>query len=83
MNASVEEHWNVIENAILQVIDSISPNAHLVDDKNVKNSKIPPHISQKLNKRKSLLRNEKITGSITNRVSMRLRNKEIATFFRM
>ena len=56
LNMSVQDHWNVLENILINVIDSLAPlftlSVKLKSNKNV----VPRNVKQKMNRRKRLIR---------------------------
>ena len=56
LNISVQDHWNVLENILINVIDSLAPlftlSVKLKSNKNV----VPRNVKQKMNRRKRLIR---------------------------
>ena len=68
---SVQEHWNVLENMIIGIVDTIAPIVEFQNE-SVKNSHTPIHIKTKMNARKRLLKQFK--NSPSERVYLRIKN---------
>ena len=82
-DAVVQEHWNVLKNVILKVIDSLAPIVTCEIGFTNRKSKIPQEISCKMNTRKSIIKKYKITRSSATLDKIRFLNKEIMTHFRV
>ncbi len=77
---SVQDHWNTLENALINTIDEIAPLFY--PNQEVKNSKkLSPCIKNKVNKRKRLLRLNRINNSVNKLPEIRALNREIKAFF--
>ena len=79
-NDCVQEYWNCFENKLIRIVDDIVP---LVSFKNncVKNVSLPPHIRNKLNRRKRLLKQQKNNHTIEKKLSIQTLNSEIKFYF--
>ena len=68
---SVQEYWNVLENLIIGVVDTIVPIVEFINN-SAKNSPLPTHIKTKINTRKRLLK--QLKNSPTDRLNNRIKN---------
>ena len=82
-DANVQEHWNVLENVIVTVIDSLAPIVTCENVPSRRNDKVPREIKSKINLRKTLLKKYKSTGLVATLERVRFLNKEILTHFRV
>ena len=78
----VQNHWNMLENCIIQIVDSIVPLVETAPDsvyhraRNVNNS-----IKTKMNLRKRLILKDRLLGSGLNRGRIKELKKEVAAYF--
>ena len=79
-NDCIQEYWNCIENRLINIVDDIVP---LVSFKNncVKSVSLPSHIRNKLNRRKRLLKQQKINQTIDKKLCIQALNMEIKVYF--
>ena len=80
-NLNVTDHWYALEHIIVHCVDKFAPITNVCVNENVKHQKLPIHVKQKLNKRKRLLKQDKITKSTTHVPEIKVLNLEIKNFF--
>jgi hypothetical protein len=76
----VQEYWNCLENKLINIVDQIVPLQTFVNN-HARNSKCPPHIKKKLNKRKRLLQTQKYSPTNDRQQTIKNLNKEIRSYF--
>ena len=77
---SVQANWNKLENMLINIIDEIVPMRGFVNN-TVKNNPPPPHIRNKLNVRKRLLKKQRTLPSIELKKRIKNLNAEIRSHF--
>ena len=60
----MQQHWNVLEDVILGVVDSVTPLVETNSDLKLSKGSVPSFIKAKMNKRKNLLKIMRVTGSL-------------------
>ena len=78
---TVTEHWNALELLLTRSIDEISPLKPVKLNFVYKGSKISNSITQKINKRKRLLKSDKKSNSTSNAPTIKLLNRDIRDYF--
>ena len=56
---NVQEHWNQLENLVVNIVDDLAPLVPVDDNAVIKNKKVPPFVKNKINVRKRLVKLEK------------------------
>ena len=74
---SVQEHWNYLENVLINTIDEICPLVTITHKLKSFKMKTPRNISHKINRRKRLLRTDRKNNSKSNHVEIRNLNQAI------
>ena len=59
----VQEHWNLLENAIVSIVDVVAPLLEMDCSPKAVNTHVPCNIKNLMNKRKRLLKNDRRLGS--------------------
>ena len=77
---SVQDHWNVLENALINSVDEIAP-LFCMDREANSFKKLTPNIKHLLNKRKRLLRSNRNKNSVNNLPEILTLNRDIKSFF--
>ena len=75
---NVQDHWNLLENEIVNIVDYLAPIEYYSHDlsKNFKN-KTPKNLKRLINLRKRLLRHDRINFSTYNAPRIKVLSKEI------
>ena len=81
LDMNVQDHWNVMENILINVIDSLAPlfifSVKLKSNKNV----VPRNVKQKMKRRKRLIKADLRSVSPYNSSEKKLLNSEIKSYF--
>ena len=78
---NVQEHWNAVELAILETVDTCAPLTDVKINRNNGVTKLPSSIKHKLNLRKRLLKIDRMRSSGVNAPRIRSLNIELKSFF--
>ena len=78
---NVQEHWNQLENLIINVTDELAPLTQYDENTCPKNKKVPPHVKNKINLRKRLVTLEKKRNSVEQAPRIKLLSKSISDYF--
>ena len=76
----VQQYWNILENKIICIVDTLSPIVRFSNDA-VHKKNPPRNIKKKLNKRKNLLKKNKIQPTALLSKEIRLIDREIKDHF--
>ena len=78
---NVQEYWNVFENMLINVIDTIAPLVTFVNDV-AKETKPPPHIKNAINTRQRILKNYRKHPCLEIKIKIGILDKTIRDFFK-
>ena len=80
-NLSVQDHWNVMENVLINVIDDCAPLFTPNCKKRGAKELIPRNVQHKMNRRKRLIRTDSRNNNSCNINEIWLLNSEIKSYF--
>ena len=81
LDMNVQDHWNVLESILVDVVDKLAPLFTQIVKINNKKKVVPRNIKQKINKRKRLVRANLRNSSPASSSEIRLLNGEIKSYF--
>ena len=79
LETDVQSHWSLIEHVLIKSIDSLCPLITFTDRHKIQTA--PPNIRNKINKRKRLLRLDKLNKNLLHMPTIKSLTKEIKLYF--
>ena len=76
----VQDHWNSLELLLINATDSVAPLITVCQNTKTKTTALPNHVKNAKNKRKRLLKTDKVNSTTTNLPTIKLLKKEIKAF---
>ena len=71
------DYWNLLERIIIEAVDSVAPLKSVKISLTNKCKSLPPNVKMKLNRRKRLLRSDRLNNCSTNSLIIKGLNKEM------